>query len=175
MSIIIEYKILDKDIKLPDQSKNLFRITIVSLSRKSYRFFYTQKLSGKISYSFEESEKFKICIETTNKDIFVNKKFVYLEFKVQSYDDLYDENTATAKDFFRVNDTMTKLNNKVDNIETIQDYTIKVEDSFSKKQINSSSRLVYVSLCQIAIICIVGIYHIMSLRAIFKNKIWTPF
>ena len=173
MSIIIEYKILDKDIK--KVANNGFKITITSTETSHFKLFYSSKLTGKISYSFEESDKYRICISTSDKELFKNKKFLYLQFKIQSYDDLYDENTATAKDFNKVNETMTKLNSKVDNIESNQNYQLKVEDIFSAKQIKASSRMAVVSLVQIGIICIVGIYHIISLRTLFKNKIWTPF
>ena len=98
-----------------------------------------------------------------------------MEFKVQSSDELYDENSAKAKDFQKVNETMTKLNNKVESIETMQKYQMEVEDTFSQNQIKSSSGLAFISVCQIVIICIVGLYHVFSLRKIFKDKIWTPF
>ena len=98
-----------------------------------------------------------------------------MEFKIQSSDELYDENSAKSKDFQKVNDTMQKINSKVDAIEVMQQYQIEIEDNFSKNQIKSSSRLVFLSICQIIIICIVGIYHVFSLRKIFKDKIWTPF
>ena len=71
--------------------------------------------------------------------------------------------------------TMQNLNSKVDSIEVMQNFQVEVEDEFSKKQIATSSRLVFLSLCQIVIICVVGIYHVYSLRKIFKDKIWTPF
>ena len=70
---------------------------------------------------------------------------------------------------------MSRINTKVDNIENMQGYQIKVEDNFSEKQINSSSRLALLSICQIIVICIVGVYHVFYLRKIFKDKIWTPF
>ena len=70
---------------------------------------------------------------------------------------------------------MSRINTKVDNIENMQGYQIKVEDNFSEKKINSSSRLALLSICQIIVICIVGVYHVFYLRKIFKDKIWTPF
>ena len=70
---------------------------------------------------------------------------------------------------------MQGINAKVDMIEIIQKYQNDLEDEFSKNQIQSSTRLALLSICQIVIICIVGIYHVFSLRKIFKNKIWTPF
>ena len=137
--------------------------------------FYGSKLSGKFSYNIEESDKYKICIYTTDRELFKNKQFLHMEFKVQSSDELYDENSAKAKDFQKVNETMTKLNNKVSSIEIMQKYQMEVEDTFSQNQIKSSSRLAFLSICQIVIICIVGLYHVFSLRKIFKDKIWTPF
>ena len=176
MNIIIRYKILDKDIKLTTSKKNLFRISIESMNYfDKYYTFYGTKLSGKFSHYIEQSDKYKICIIATDKDIFKNKKFLYLKFETQINEEKRDENTVVQKDFQVVDDTMSRINTKVDNIENMQGYQIKVEDNFSEKQINSSNRLAFLSFCQIAVIIVVGIYHVFYLRRIFKDKIWTPF
>ena len=175
MNIVITYKILDKDVQVPKASETPFRITLQSENGQYFKTFYGTKLTGKFAYSFEESDKYKICIISTDKDLYKNKKFLLLQFRVQSNDELYDENSANAKDFKKVNDTMTKLNSKVDSIEYMQKYQLEVEDEFSEKQIHSSSRMAILSVCQIVIICVVGLYHVIYLRKIFKDKIWTPF
>ena len=175
MNIVITYKILDTDIQLTKINKSLFHINLIGMEKSDFKIFYGSKLSGKFSYSIEESDKFKICIYTNEKELFKNKRFLHMEFKIQSSDELYDEHSAKAKDFQKVNMTMQKLNSKVDSIEVMQKYQLEVEDQFSKNQIKSSSRLAFLSICQIVVICIVGIYHVFSLRKIFKDKIWTPF
>ena len=176
MNIIITYNILDKDVKLTKGKKNLFRIYIQSLQYydKYYAFFGT-KLSGKFSHNIEVSDKYKVCIISNDKEIFENKKFLYLQFQIQYNLERGEENTVVQKDFQVVDDTMNQLNSKVDNIENMQNYQMTVEDSFSDKQINSASRLAWLSLCQIVVICVVGVYHVIYLRRIFKDKIWTPF
>ena len=176
MNIIITYKILDQDIKLPQNKKNLFKIYIQSLQYvDKFYSFYGSKLSGKFSHNIDQSDKYKICIVSNDKDIFTNKKFLYLQFQIQLSEQMMDKNTAKKKDFQIVHDTMNNINTYVDNIENMQGYQISIEDSFSQKQINSNSRLVFISICQIVIICLVGIYHVFYLRRIFKDKIWTPF
>ena len=175
MNIVITYKILDKDIKVTP-GKTLFRIYVNGVEKlEAFKMFYGTKLHGKFSYNIEESDKYKICISSLDKELFNNKEFLHMEFKIQSSDELYDENSANAKDFKKVNDTMTKLNSKVDSIEYMQKYQLEVEDEFSEKQIHSSSRMAVLSVCQIVIICLVGLYHVFYLRKIFKDKIWTPF
>ena len=175
MNLVMTYKILDTDIKISSSKQSLFRITLSSDENGFYKQFTGSKLTGKFSYSIEESAKYKICIVTSEKDLFKNKQFLHLVFKIQSSDELYDETSAKAKDFQKVNITMQNLNTKVNSIETMQNYQVEVEDEFSKKQISTSSRLAFLSICQIVVICIVGIYHVYSLRKIFKDKIWTPF
>ena len=175
MNIVITYKILDTDIQLTKSNKYLFHINLIGMEKSDFKIFYGSKLSGKFSYNIEESDKFKICIYTNDKELFKNKRFLHMEFKIQSSDELYDEHSAKVKDFQKVNMTMQKLNSKVDSIEAMQKYQLEVEDQFSKNQIKSSSRLAFLSICQIVVICIVGIYHVFSLRKIFKDKIWTPF
>ena len=175
MNLVITYKILDTDIKLTPSAKSIFRISLSSDSLDFYKVFYGSKLSGKFSYNIEQSDKYKVCIITTDKDLFKEKQFLHLVFKMQSSDELYDEGSAKTKDFQKVNITMQNLNSKVDSIETMQNFQVEVEDEFSRKQILTSSRLVLLSICQIVVICIVGIYHVYSLRKVFKDKIWTPF
>ena len=175
MTIIISYKILDKGVKITP-GKTLFRVYISGVEKMDvFKMFYGSKLSGKFSYTIEESDKYKICISTSDKELFNNRQFLHMEFRIQSSDELYDENSAKAKDFQKVNDTMTKLNSKVESIEAMQKYQLEVEDTFSQNQIKSTNRLAFLTICQIVIICIVGIYHVFSLRKIFKDKIWTPF
>ena len=178
MSIVITYKILDEDVKIPPHSmKNYFRVSIVGMEEAlEFKQFYGTKLTGKFAHSFEESGKFKICIETSDKELFKSKKFLHLQFKVMStFDIADDENIAKAKDFQKVNDTMQRLSDKAQSIQNMQEYQVEIEDKFSINQIKSSSRLVYLSLCQIVIILVVGIFHVLSLRKIFKEKIWSIF
>ena len=176
MNIIITYKILDKDITIPSNKRNLFKIYIESASHyDKYHSFYGTKLSGKFAHNIEQSDKYKICIIANDKEIFKNKKFLYLQFNIQLNEDINNNNSAKKKDFQIVDDTMSKINTMVDNIENMQGYQIKVEDTFSEKQINSTRRLLLLSICQIIVICVVGIYHVFYLRRIFKDKIWTPF
>ena len=178
MNIIINYKILDKDITIPPNSlKNYFRVTIIGMEEAfEFHQFHGSKLSGKFAHSFEENGKFKICISTSDKELFKNKQFLRLQFKIQSsFDITDDENIAKAKDFQKVNDTMQRLNSKADSIQNMQEYQVSIEDRFSTNQIKSSRRLVYLSLCQIVIILIVGLFHVFSLRKIFKDKIWSIF
>ena len=176
MNIIITYKILDKDITIPPNKRNLFLIYIVTAQHyDKYQSFYGTKLSGKFAHNIEKSDKYKICIMANDPSLFINRKFLYLQFNIQLNDEINDNNSAKKKDFQIVDDTMSKINTMVDNIENMQSYQMKVEDSFSEKQINSSSRLLLLSICQIIIICLVGIYHVFYLSRIFKDKIWTPF
>ena len=176
MNIIITYKILDKDIIIPQNKRNLFVIYIVTAQHfDKYQSFYGTKLSGKFAHNIEKSDKYKICIMANDHSIFKNKKFLYLQFNIQLNEEINDNNQAKKKDFQIVDDTMSKINTMVDNIENMQSYQMKVEDSFSEKQINSTSRLLLLSICQIIVICLVGIYHVFYLRRIFKDKIWTPF
>ena len=176
MNIIITYKILDKDITIPPNKRNLFLIYIVTAQHyDKYQSFYGTKLSGKFAHNIEKSDKYKICIMANDPSLFINRKFLYLQFNIQLNEEINDNNQAKKKDFQIVDDTMSKINTMVDNIENMQSYQMKVEDSFSEKQINSSSRLLLLSICQIIVICVVGIYHVFYLRRIFKDKIWTPF
>ena len=174
-NIVLTFKIIDKDIKLTKLNKSLFLITISGMEKGHFQFFHGSKLHGKFAYTIEESDKYKVCIYSSDKELFKNKNFLHMEFKVQPQEDLYDEHSAKAKDFQKVNNTMQKINTFIDSIESIQNYQLEIEDTFAQNQVKSSSRMVYITLSQIVIICIVGIYHVYKLRKIFKDKIWAPF
>ena len=53
----------------------------------------------------------------------------------------------------------------------MQKYQFKMENRFSKSQLTSHRRIVVLTVVQIIILIIVGGYHIMNLRKVFKNKI----
>ena len=175
MNLVITYKILDTNIKIANEHKTLFHISLYGVEKHSYKSFLGTKLKGKFSYSIEENDKYKICIYSSDKELFKNKNFLHIEFQIQSSDELYDEHSAKTKDFQKVNVTMKNIDSKVNNIEVMQRFQIELEDAFSKNQIKSSSRLAFLSICQIVIICIIGIFHVFTLRKMFQNRIWTPF
>ena len=145
------------------------------MEKSEFKTFYGSKLSGKFSYNIEESDKYKVCIYSSDKEIFKNKKFLHMEFKIQSSDELYDEHSAKAKDFQKVNITMQNINAKINNMDVVQKFELEMEDSFYNNQIRISNRLAFLSILQIVVICIVGLFHVFSLRKLFKDKIWTPF
>ena len=175
MNIVITYKILEKDLKINKSIKAVFQISLEAIKKNIFKSFYASKLSGKFSYNIEESDKYKICIYSADKELFLNKTFLHVKFKIQSSDELIDKHSAKAKDFEKINITMQKMNSKVDSIENMQNYQMEIEDNFSRNQIQSSSLLAFITILQIVIISIIGIYHAFSLRKIFKNKIWSPF
>ena len=98
-----------------------------------------------------------------------------MEFKIQSSDELFDEHSAKAKDFQKVNITMQNINAKINNMDVVQKFELEMEESFYNNQIRISNRLAFLSILQIVVICIVGLFHVFSLRKLFKDKIWTPF
>ena len=79
------------------------------------------------------------------------------------------------KDFQIVDDKVKKLIKKAENIENMQKYQIKNEDEFAQNQMKSSQTLVFVTIIQLIICVIIGIYHFFSMKKIFKQKMWSPF
>lgn len=57
----------------------------------------------------------------------------------------------------------------------MQEYQIKREDEFSENQFNNSNKLIFITISQVAIITVIGIWQIFALRKVFKQKIWSPF
>ena len=176
MNMVFTYEILDKDINLSESQKTFFKIYVqLAENPMTFKYFFGSKLKGKFSYNIEKNGKYKICILSNDKEIFKNKTFLHLDFRLQSSEEIYSSKYARGKDFKKVNNTISLLFSKVNFIEKIQNYEIEVEDKFSDKQIGTSKRLLFLTVFQIIIICIFGFYHILSLRRQFKNKILTLF
>jgi hypothetical protein len=57
----------------------------------------------------------------------------------------------------------------------MQQFQIDTEDEFSSTQFDSSNKIVIMTVIQIAIITVIGLYQIYSLRKVFKEKVWSPF
>ena len=65
---------------------------------------------------------------------------------------------------------MKIINDKVEQIENMQLFANSIENVFSKNQIKISKRIVQISIIQILIILIVGVYHVYTLKNIFKER-----
>ena len=79
------------------------------------------------------------------------------------------------KDFNIVDEKIKKIMKKTENIEKMQKYQIKNEDDFAQNQMNSSQILFIVTIIQLVICVIIGVYHFFSMKKIFKQKMWSPF
>jgi hypothetical protein len=55
----------------------------------------------------------------------------------------------------------------------MQEWQINTEDDFSKTQFENSNKLVVMTVIQIVIITVIGLWQIWSLRKAFKEKIWS--
>ena len=181
MVVIIRYEIMDQDLKNLTtllSKDDRFEISVYSKSdKKVINTFKGQKLTGKFSQSIDNSGEYKICIKTNDKELFRRKRFIKLSFAIDtSEDELEDEEKVVKiKDFEMVNEKVKRVLKKAETFSNIQNYQTKIEDKFSQNQIKSSRLLATLSIIQIIIICIVGLYHVYSLRNIFKEKIWAPF
>ena len=70
---------------------------------------------------------------------------------------------------------MDFVKDKVEQIENMQISSNSIENNFSESQIQISKRVVGLSILQIIIILCFGLYHVYSLKQIFKDKISMPF
>ena len=57
----------------------------------------------------------------------------------------------------------------------MQEYQIETEDEFSQTQFNNSNKIVVMTIIQIVIVTLIGLWQIYSLRKVFKEKAWAPF
>ena len=180
MIIIMRYNILDEDVKNMTLAvnNNRFEISVYSKEEKKIlNVFRSTKLSAKFSQTIEGSGEYKICIKAGDNALFKKRRYLKLEFQIDSSEDGFEDadKAVKMKDFEMVNEKMKKVMRKAETFSQIQDYHVTAEDKFSQNQIKTSRLIATLSIVQIVIICCVGVYHVFSLRKIFKEKIWTPF
>ena len=75
----------------------------------------------------------------------------------------------------KVNQKLSFLSDKVEQIENMQLLAKNVENTFSKNQIKSSKMIAWISILQIVIIFVVGSYNVYAIQNAFKIKLSMPF
>ena len=178
MNVIMQLKILDTDLNFSQPKEDRFIIKIYQKKQKEpIQVFQTGKQKAKFSYSISKSGRYTICVLTNDKKLFEKKSFIKLNFVIDTSEDIVGDakEVAKMKDFQIVDDKIKKLIKKAENIENMQKYQIKTEDEFAQNQMMSSQRLVFVTIIQLVICVIIGIYHFFSMKKIFKQKMWSPF
>ena len=149
-NIIMKYKVLNRDIDetvLPT-NYNRFIIKLFDSNNVQLNMYTSSKLKGKFSYSIEKSDMYRICIESSDKDLFHGRGTIKIQFKIETSDDVIDslKNSADLKDFELVDDKMKRLAKKTDNILNMQKYQFKMENRFSKSQLTSHRRIVVLTV-----------------------------
>lgn len=133
----------------------------------------TKKTTGKIAHTIEASDNYKICVRLTNNKLIKRSVLPKLKLRIETSLDEMDqeEQSAKMKDYKMVSEKTKNLLKKVDVINSVQKYQNSLEQEFSKSQIDSNRLIATLSVVQIIIICIIGGFHIVSLRGIVKNKV----
>ena len=178
MNVIMQLKILDTDLNFKNVKDDRFIIKIYNNKLGDpIQTFQTGKQKAKFSYSINKSGRYMICVSTNDKNLFNKKKYKKLSFIIDTSEDIVGDanEVAKMKDFQIVDDKVKKLIKKAENIENMQKYQIKQEDEFAQNQMKSSQTLVFVTIIQLVICVIIGIYHFFSMKKIFKQKMWSPF
>ena len=178
MNVIMQLKILDTDLNFKPSKDDRFIIKIYDNKiGNPIQIFQTGKQKAKFSYSIIKSGRYMICVSTNDKNLLNKKKNIKLSFIIDTSEDIVGDanEVAKMKDFQIVDDKVKKLIKKAENIENMQKYQIKNEDEFAQNQMKSSQSLVFVTIIQLIICVIIGIYHFFSMKKIFKQKMLLPF
>lgn len=177
-NIIITFNVTEGNLREHEINGPSFFINIYKKdTNKLIRSFNTQKTYGKFSFYVERTGHYKTCIKGNDTFLFGQQRFIIYDFNVESSLDveLKGKETANLKDFEVVNHKMQIIYNKVEQIENMQLFANSIENIFSKNQINISRRIVQISIIQILIILIVGVYHVYTLKNMFKERITMSF
>ena len=173
-NIIITFNITEGNLNLKnDSSKPRFAINIYGRkTNKLIKKYETSKTNAKFSFNVEKTGHYKTCFKTYDNDVFGNENFIIFDFNTESNLDVIHNNNETAdvKDFEKVNQKLSFLTDKVEQIENMQLLAKNVENMFSKNQINSSKRIAWISILQIAIIFVIGSYNVYAIKKALNNK-----
>ena len=159
------------------KNSSLFVINIYNRhNNKLVKKYETSKLNARFSFNVEKTGHYKTCIKCIDNEIFDKNKFIIFDLKTESNLDVMNNNndTAQVKDFEKVNQKLSFLSDKVEQIENMQLVAKNVENKFSQNQITSSRRIVWISILQIIIIFFVGSYNVYAISDTFKNKSIKP-
>ena len=177
-NIIITFNVTEGYFKEHDIKGPLFVINIYNREKNILiKSFETKKTYGKFSLNIEKTGHYKTCIIGKDTLTFGQQRFVIFDFNIESSLEVKQRvnESANFKDFEKVNNKMEFITDKIEQIENMQIMANAVENTFSKNQINTSNRLVQLSILQIIIIFAVGIFHVYYLKKMFKDKINMPF
>ena len=178
MNVIMQLKIEDYDLDFSMKKDDRFIIKLFQKGiEEPIQIFQTGKRKSKFSYSISNSGEYIICITSTDKNLYKDRSYIQLNFITESSEDAISDinEVAKMKDFNIVDEKIKKIMKKTENIEKMQKYQIKNEDDFAQNQMNSSQILFIVTIIQLVICVIIGVYHFFSMKKIFKQKMWSPF
>jgi hypothetical protein len=179
-NIIITFNATEGDFKEQEIKGPRFIINIYNKKSNKFKLkqsLETKKTFGKFSYNAKKTGHYKICIIAKDKSMFEKKDFIIYDLNIETSIEVKQKvsETANFKQFDKVNTKMEFIKDKVEQVENMQLMSNSLENSFSKTQINISTRIVVISIIQIVIIFSVGIYHVYALKKMFKDKISMPF
>ena len=177
-NIIITFNITEGNFNLTNETKSRFSINVYTKkSKKLLRKYETSKIFGKFSFNVEKTGHYRTCFKINDKEIFGTNNYIIFDFKTESNLDVMHNNndTANMKDLENVNQKLSFLTDKVEQIENMQLLAKNVENNFSKNQITATRRIAWISILQIVIIFGIGCYNVYAIREAFKNKATMPF
>ena len=178
-NIIITFNITEGNLTLYNATNSTrFVVNIYTKkSKKLIKTYETSKTYGKFSFNVEKTGHYRTCFKSNNKEIFGNNNYIIFDFKTESNLDVMHNNNETAnmKDLEKVNQKLSFLTDKVEQIENMQLLAKNVENNFSKNQIAATRRIAWISILQIIIILGIGCYNVYAIRNAFKNKANMPF
>ena len=177
-NIIIKFNVTEGNFKEHEIKGPRFVINVYNKKTKKLKqSFETQKTYGKFSFNVKKTGHYKICVVGKDEMTFGQQGFIIFDLNIETSLEVQQKvsETANFKDFEKVNHKMQLISDKVEQIENMQNFANSIENTFAQNQINISRRIVIISIFQIVIIFIVGVYLVYALKMMFKDKMEMPF
>lgn len=177
-NIIITFNMTEGNFKVHEFNGPRFVINIYKKeNNKLIKNYETKKTYGKFSFNVERTGHYKVCIIGKDSMTFGQQRYIIFDFDMESNLDVKQRvnQSANFKEFEKVNQKMEFINDKVEQIESMQNFANTIENNFSQNQIKTSRRIAQISIIQIVIIFCVGIYHVYAIKSMFKDKTNLPF
>lgn len=130
-----------------------------------------RSFNGKFTFTVEKDGNYKICSQNILSTWMANKEmFIKLKIESDTTEELNISQAVKTEDINPVSDKINKIIRKAQKIVNKQIVERQKEDTSYQMQQDYSNTFISITLIQIVIVLLIGIYHIYTFRKFLVNN-----
>ena len=158
------------DIPPPDQVDQGVKLKIVD-NKNTQVLSRLVRGAGKFSFTSQVAGPHKICLEATSSGWFGTVRKLRFELRIDNTkDDVNHEHIASKEELGHLEEIVSNVNDRLNEIIKQQDYSREKEALFKDESEDINSRIMYFTIFQTIIILVSGVWQIWSLRRFFISR-----